>query len=235
MNQRQDTIGWYKTPAYRRWLFRDRSDAGRQLSAALLHYASCSPLVLGIANGGVEVAREVARGLNAELQVLVVRKLSIAPQLDLALGAVASDGPPSLNQELLSRLSPGQAWLDRASVQQSTAANHQQLRLQRTLPPLDVAGRTIILIDDGLATGATLRAALRFLRSKSARSIVVAVPVADAATADAIASEADEFVCPQRVHPLLALGVHYQKFPPVSEANVERLLREHRAERTDPP
>src|SRR5437868_3937729 len=159
-------------------MFRDRRDAGSQLSERLRHLAGDDVLVLGIPRGGVPVAAEIASGLQADLDVVVARKLGAPFQPELALGAVTASGGRYLNEDVLLEAEVTPGFLSAITAREMEAAQRQEERLRAGRPPPKVSGRTIILVDDGLATGATMRAAIRSLRESGPKRIVVAVPVA---------------------------------------------------------
>ncbi|HEX6512686.1 MAG TPA: phosphoribosyltransferase, partial [Chloroflexota bacterium] len=182
---------WFELPR-----FRDRADAGRRLADQLTGYADRPDvLVLGLPRGGVPVAFEVASRLHAPLDVFVVRKLGVPGYEELAMGAIASGGMRVLNTDVVRGSGvPGQAIEAVTAVQQRELERREQLyRGSRPLP--EVTGHTVILVDDGLATGATMRAAVQALRQRQPASLVVAVPVAAPRTCDALRSEADHVVC----------------------------------------
>jgi putative phosphoribosyl transferase len=231
MNQREDTVGLFDPRERRRSLFLDRVDAGSQLAHSLRQYQGRHALVLGIPRGGVPVAFEVAKRLDADLDVIVARKIGAPHQEELALGAITSDGTRFLNHELITQIGISDATLDWLSEQQRAEAQRREERFRRGLPPLDPPGRIVILVDDGLATGATLRAAMRSLRRSQVGRLVVAVPVGAPEACAAVESEVDELVCPHRPDPFLAVGIHYQTFGQTTDEEVERLLAEHREQR----
>jgi predicted phosphoribosyltransferase len=234
MNQREDTVGLFDLRRQRRSLFLDRVDAGTQLAHSLQQYRGRHALVLGIPRGGVPVAFEVAKRLDADLDVIVARKIGAPGQEELALGAVTSDGTRFLNRELITLIGVSDATLDRLSEQQRAEAQRREQRFRRGLPPLDPSGRIVILVDDGLATGATLRAAVRSLRQRDVERLVAAVPVGARESCAAVEGEVDDLACPYRPDPFLAVGVHYQTFGQTSDEEVERLLAEHRKQREAP-
>ncbi|MGA7991812.1 MAG: phosphoribosyltransferase family protein, partial [Thermoanaerobaculia bacterium] len=157
--------------------FRDRRDAGRVLAEALEKYRVRDPLVLGIPRGGVVVAAEVARRLGAEVDVLVARKLGAPGQPELAIGAVTADGGRWLNGALVSSLAVDAGYIDDVTRAEMAEAHARQTRFRGVRPPPEIEGRVVILVDDGFATGATVRAAARALRRKRPARLVLAAPV----------------------------------------------------------
>lgn len=205
--------------------FEDRRDAGRKLAVQLSGYAGrADVLVLGLPRGGVPVAYEVARALAAPLDVFLVRKLGVPGHEELAVGAVASGGVRVLNREVMKRRR-----IPRRVVNEVTAAELQELgRRERAYRgdrlPLDVRGRTAILVDDGLATGSTMRAAIAALRPRGPDRLVVAVPVASPETRASLRAEVDEVVCTITPQPLYAVGLWYHDFSQTTDAEVQQLL-----------
>jgi putative phosphoribosyl transferase len=206
--------------------FRDRTEAGRVLAAALEPYAGRRNLhVLALPRGGVPVAFEVAMALRAPLDVLLVRKLGVPGHEELAMGAVASGGIRVLSNDVVRQLEISER--DVASV---AAAEEQELRRQERLyrddrPPADVRGRTVILVDDGLATGATMRAAAAALKAQHPEWLVVAVPIGAAETCDFLRREVDDVVCARTPEPFHAVGAWYEDFTQITDEEVEALLR----------
>ena len=217
--------------------FRDRDEAGRalgtQLAAVLRPRPSAADaLVLGLPRGGVPVAQQVAQALALPLDVLIVRKLGVPGQPEFAMGAIASGGLRVLNDDVVRMLDISAATIDAiARDEAAELARREQLYRGNQAPPA-LAGRTVILVDDGLATGATMRAAVRAVRTQAPARIVVAVPVASADTAEDLRREADMVVAVATPEPFMAVGCWYRDFDQVSDAQVQRLLAE--ARRTGP-
>ncbi|MCU0266037.1 MAG: phosphoribosyltransferase [Actinomycetia bacterium] len=207
--------------------FADRADAGRQLGAALQPGLGARPavVVLGLPRGGVVVAAEVARVLAAPLDVLVVRKVGTPTNPELALGAVLADGPAVLNPRVLSaeQLDGGQ--VERLVAAERARCAEREGRYRPGRPPVDVEGRTVLLVDDGLATGATMRAAVAAVRGRGAGRVVVAVPVGPRETLAVLQREADEVVCLRRPLLFRAVGWAYADFRPTTDDDVVALLR----------
>jgi predicted phosphoribosyltransferase len=231
MNAREDSIGYYDSGVRRRWLFEDRADAGKRLADALVRYRGRGAVVLAIPRGGVPVAAEVARRLDADLDVIVARKLGAPGQSELAIGAVAADGSRWLNRELVGLTGASDAYLHAVADEQRREAERRERRFRAGLAPFDPVNRIAIVVDDGLATGATMRAALRSLRRRGAQRLVAAVPVGSADACESISADVDELVCPHRPDPFYAVGQHYAVFDQTSDEEVELLLREQRERR----
>jgi predicted phosphoribosyltransferase len=206
-------------------LFRDRFDAGRHLAARLRHYAGRPDVVvLALPRGGVPVGYEVARALGASLDVFVVRKLGVPGHEELAMGAIASGGVRVLNKEVLRELPISDEDLDAVSAREQLELSRREEEYRGARPPADVRGKTVILVDDGLATGSTMRAAVAALRRLGPARIVVAVPVGARSTCAELAREADEAVCAEEPEPFHAVGLWYYDFAQTSDDEVRDLL-----------
>jgi predicted phosphoribosyltransferase len=207
--------------------FKDREEAGRRLAEAMGASYGLPVAVYGLARGGVPVAAEVARALSAPLDALAVRKVGHPMQPEYAVGAVTADGPPYLRD--LRGLDGAAAPSIRARVEAAEAeARSLDERLHRDAPRLSPEGATCVLVDDGLATGATMIAACRWARALGAGRVVVAVPVAASDSVDALRAEADDVVCPRAVDDLWAVSIWYRDFRPVEEDEVRELLTANR-------
>lgn len=205
--------------------YRDREHAGRVLAERLGSYAGRENLiVLGLPRGGVPVAFEVARELGAPLDVFVVRKLGVPGYEELAMGAIASGGVRVLNDEVVRELGLDEAAIARAAAAENAELERRERALRGERGPVEVSGRTVILVDDGLATGSTMRAAALAVRAQRPEQIVVAVPVAAEQTCDKIRAEVDEIVCALTPHPFRAVGLWYEDFTPVTEDEIRDLL-----------
>jgi predicted phosphoribosyltransferase/dienelactone hydrolase len=205
-------------------VFRDRHDAGRRLAERLAPLAREHPVVVALPRGGVPVAYEAALALRAPLDVLVARKLGAPGHREFGIGAVAEDGVRVLNGRALRMLQLTEEELADAVARAERELRDRRTRYRRGRPPVPVSGRTVILVDDGLATGATARAALRSVRGRGAARLVLAVPVAAPDTLEAIAEECDEVTCLVTPDPMLAVGYWYRRFGQTSDAEVSRLL-----------
>lgn len=205
-------------------LYRDRSDAGRRLAARLESRRAARPIVLGLPRGGVVVAAEVAAALDAPLDVLCVRKVGAPGAEEFALGAVAAD-VTVMNQILVADLGIPRRYLE-AAVQRERAELRRRERLYRgERAPMEVRGRSVLVVDDGLATGATALAAVQVLRRLGAGRIVVAAPVGSAEAVAALRAEADEVVCLEVPAEFRAVGLWYDDFLPTTDAEVISCLR----------
>jgi predicted phosphoribosyltransferase len=215
-------------------LFRDRSDAGRQLAAKLQSYAHRPEvLVLALPRGGVPVAYEVARALKAPLDVFVVRKLGVPGYEELAMGAVASGGVRVLNKETVRQLGIPERLIEQVTQREQEELARREGLYRDGRPPPEVRGKTVILVDDGLATGATMQAAIEALKQQAPQSTVVAVPVAPEKTCEDLRKIADEVVCAFTPEPLYAVGRWYMDFSQTSDEEVRELLS-HKLETTEP-
>ena len=208
-------------------IYRDRVEAGARLAEELERYRSEHPVVLGIPRGGVPVAAEVARRLGSELDVIVARKLGAPGHEELALGAVTADGGRFLNADVVRALRVSDAYLETVTAREMAEAHRREQRFRGARGPVELRGKLVILVDDGLATGATMVAAARALRARGPRRVVAAVPVGSGQAVAALAAEVDEVICPRRPEPFVAIGLHYADFSQVEDAEVLKLLEEH--------
>jgi predicted phosphoribosyltransferase len=206
-------------------LFRDRLDAGRQLAERLTGHADRPDvLVLALPRGGVPVAFEVARALHAPLDVFLVRKLGLPGHEELAMGAIASGGVRVLNEDLVRTLRIPQEEIDAVAAQEQRELERREREYRGDRPPPDVRDKVVILVDDGLATGSTMRAAVAALRRQHPRRIIVAVPVGAAETCEDFGADADEVICARTPEPFYAVGLWYGDFAQTSDAEVHDLL-----------
>jgi len=181
-------------------------------------------VVLGLPRGGVPVAHEVARALGAPLDVFVVRKLGVPGHEELAMGAIASGGVRVLNEDVVAATRMGSDEIEQVAARELATLSEQEQAFRGDRPPIDVRDRTVIVVDDGLATGATMRAAVTALRERGARRIVVAVPTAPRETCEALRQLADGVVCATTPDPFMAVGLWYADFAPVRDEEVRELL-----------
>ena len=206
--------------------FRDRTEAGRALVGSLGHYAGRHDVVvLGLPRGGVPVAFEVAQTLGAPLDVFVVRKLGVPGHPELAMGAIASGGVQVLNEELVNAIGIPPHAIDHVADQEARELERREQAYRGDRPIPDGEGRVDILVDDGLATGATMRAAVGALRRRHAERIVVAVPVAAREACESMRRDADEVICVMTPDPFHAVGLWYEDFAETSDEEVRELLR----------
>jgi putative phosphoribosyl transferase len=206
--------------------FRDRTEAGRLLAEKLKAYANRPEvLVLALPRGGVPVAYEVARALGVPLDIFLVRKLGLPGQEELAMGAIATGGVRVLNEEVVRYLRiPGEV-IDRVAAREQQELLRRERAYRDDRPEPDVSGRTVILIDDGLATGSTMRAAVAALKQQGPARIVVAVPTAAPQTCDEFRDEVDEIVCATTPEPFMGVGQWYEDFSQTTDEEVRDLLR----------
>lgn len=208
--------------------FRSRRDAGRQLGERLAGTRAARPIVLGLPRGGVPLADEVARALGAPLDVVLVRKLAVPQQPELALGAIAEGGARVVNGALLRALGLDESALAPVEARAVAEMERRARRFRGASPPPALDGRVVILVDDGAATGATARAAVRAVRAAGATRVVVALGVASGDAVDALAAEADEVVALRVPEPFGYVGAWYDDFRAVSDDEVARLLARER-------
>ncbi|MEU0971310.1 phosphoribosyltransferase family protein [Streptomyces sp. NPDC005917] len=209
--------------------YRDRGQAGRELAAVLAKLRDegglPDPIVLALPRGGATVAVEVARELPAPLDVLVVRKVGAPYHEEFGVGAIAGDDPPLLDHATLARLSMSEDSLARVVERERREVRRRERRYRQGRPAPELRGRTVIVVDDGLATGCTARAALRHVRGRGPARTVLAVPVGAPDSLDALAAEADLVVCPYRPALFSAVGQWYDDFGQLTDADVLDALR----------
>lgn len=215
--------------------FADRDEAGRLLAERLVAHRGMGTLVLGIPRGGVVLAGIVAEALDGELDVIVARKLGAPHQPELALGAITADGTEYINTDTVEQLGVPSGYI--ASVARTERAEAQRreekFRGSRSLPKVE--GRTVIVVDDGLATGATMFAAVEALKRQNPKRLIVAVPVGASSSCAALRRIADEVVCMAEPTPFYAVGMHYRDFPQVEDAEVVEVLETARARHARSP
>ena len=206
-------------------LYLDRRDAGRLLATRLSAYADDpGVLVLALPRGGVPVAYEVAKALHVPLDVFLVRKLGLPGHEELAIGAIASGGARVLNDEVVRALRIPASIIEEVTAKEKKELARRERSYRGDRPPVDVCGRTVILIDDGLATGSSMRAAIAALRRQGPARIVVAVPVGAVETCEEFQEEADEAICAQMPEPFYAVGLWYSDFSQTTDEEVHDLL-----------
>jgi predicted phosphoribosyltransferase len=207
-------------------LFRDRFEAGRLLASKLSHLSNRPDVVvLALPRGGVPVGYEVAKALNAPLDVFVVRKLGVPGHEELAMGAIASGGVRVVNENVVRALGIPDEVVDTVAAEEEQELERREREYRDGRPPIDVRGRTVILVDDGLATGSSMRVAALALRNKNPARIIVAVPVASAAACAEFELEVDQVICAVTPNPFRAVGQWYADFSQTTDQEVHDLLR----------
>lgn len=207
--------------------FRDRRDAGRKLAQKLLQYAGHPDvIILALPRGGVPVAYEVALALNVPLDVFIVRKLGLPAQEELAIGAIASGGIRVLNEDIVRPLNIPEEVIDHVAQRELRELQRRERIYRGDRPAPEIRDRTVILIDDGLATGASMRAAVAGLRTQNPKRVVVAVPTASPETCEAFEAEVDEIVCAITPEPFLGVGRWYEDFSQTTDEGVRLFLQE---------
>ena len=207
--------------------FLDRSDAGRQLAGALAGYKDQHPVILALPRGGVSVAAEVAAALDAALDLILVRKLGVPAEPELAMGAVVDGAVPIVvrNDDVIRITGVGETEFNATRDAELAEIERRRRRYLGDRERADIAGRTAIVIDDGIATGATIRAALRATRMRKPKKLVVAVPVAPTESLEELRGEADEIVCIEQYECFGAIGAYYADFQQVSDEEVIETLK----------
>jgi predicted phosphoribosyltransferase len=209
-------------------IFANRSEAGRSLAWRLEKFANRDDvLILGIPRGGVPVAYEIARALHIPLDVLVLRKLGVPGHEELAFGAIALGGTRVLDRHILRNIGISAAEVEAVTARERDELLRREEKFRGDSPPLSLAGKAVILVDDGIATGASLLAGIRAVRTMAPAKLIVAVPVAPAETCERLADEVDEIVCVATPEPFGAVGQFYDDFSEVHDEDVIRLLAEH--------
>jgi putative phosphoribosyl transferase len=207
-------------------LFSNRQDAGRRLAAELTRFKNAQPVILALPRGGVPVGFEIALALNAPLDVVLVRKIGAPGMSELAIGAIV-DGEQLdriIDSELVAELGVAQSYLDGEIARQAAEIERRRRVYFKGRAPVTVAGRVALVVDDGIATGATMRAALRAIRRRSPAKLVLAVPVAPPHTIDALRPEVDEIVCLATPEQFFAIGQFYADFRQLDDEDVVTLL-----------
>lgn len=217
-------------------VFRDRSEGGRAVAGHLRAYADRPDvLVLALPRGGVPIGYEVARMLRAPLDVFVVRKLGVPGHEELALGAIASGGTRVLNQEIVGMFQFSGGIIDAIADREQRELERRERAYRGDRPAPVIEGRVVILVDDGLATGATMLAAVRAVRQRGPSRVIVAVPVAARASCDDLRREADEIVCASTPEPFYAVSAWYENFSETTDEEVRRLLEEAATQQPSAP
>jgi putative phosphoribosyl transferase len=206
-------------------MFSDRQAAGERLAVALLRYWDEDPLILGIPCGGVQVAAVVAQRLGAELDVVIARKVGVPDVPELAMGAVTAAGVQHIEQEIVARRGITEQQLAAAIARETEEAKAREERFRGGRPQPRIAHRTVIVVDDGIATGATLRATLQAVRAQGPARLVAAVPVGPHNAHEVLQGDAEDVVCLYEQEPFEAVGVSYEDFGQVTDETVERILR----------
>lgn len=208
-------------------MFRDRTDAGRVLAERVAHSVHDKDvLVLGLPRGGVPVAFEVAHALHADLDIFLVRKLGLPGHEELAIGAIASGGIRVFNRALLAELNLSPKLIDQIAAREERELRRREELYREGRPPLPVRNRTVLLVDDGLATGASMKAAAQALQLQGPKRIIVAVPVAAEQTCDEFRMHVDEVICAYTPQPFLAVGMWYEDFSQTTDQEVQHLLED---------
>jgi putative phosphoribosyl transferase len=206
-------------------IFQDRSEAGRRLAKLLKPYANRDDvIVLGIPRGGVPVAFEVAAALKAPLDLFLLRKLGVPGQEELAFGAIASGGVRVLDHEIVDGMGLTNNQIEEVVARETTELQRRERLYRGGRPPLDIRGFTVLLVDDGIATGSSMRAAIAALRQREPARLVIAVPVAPSSTCKRLQAAVDELVCDQMPESFYAIGQFYEEFSQVTDEEVIELL-----------
>lgn len=207
-------------------LFQDRTEAGQKLAEKLTVYATRQDvLVLGLPRGGVPVAYEVAKTLNAPLDIFLVRKLGVPTQPEFAMGAIASGGVRILNEKVVKNLHISEDAIARTAAQEQRELERREYAYRGDRPPLNLRDRTIILVDDGLATGATMHAAVVAIRKQHPKRIIAAVPISAPEICNEFRVEVDKIICAETPRPFFAVGIWYKNFSQTTDAEVRDLLQ----------
>lgn len=206
-------------------IYMNRTEAAGQLADLLQSYANRPDVVvLALPRGGVPIAYDIAKRLNSALDLMLVRKLGVPGHEELAMGAVAAGGVRVLNVEIIRGLALSDETIERVAAVELQELGRRERTYRGQRPTPSIQGRHVILVDDGLATGATMRAAIAMVRQQQPAEVVVAVPVAPSATIEALRQEADAVICPATPEPFLGIGRWYEDFPQVTDEEVRALL-----------
>jgi putative phosphoribosyl transferase len=205
--------------------FRDREQAGKALGRSVKELADKDAVVLAIPRGGVVVGREVAKAIGAALDVIVTRKIGAPGEPEYALGAVTQSGEVILDERAIELLHVGRDYLDKEAANQREEVKDRMRRFRGDRPFPSLKGKVVVIVDDGIATGNTVLAALRSVKMQGPRSVIVAVPVGPAETIAKLTNEADEVVCLETPEPFFAIGQFYSEFPQVEDDEVRQILK----------
>ncbi|RKX78853.1 MAG: phosphoribosyltransferase [Spirochaetes bacterium] len=209
------------------WLFKDRRDAGQQLASLVEEKVSGeNVIILGLPRGGVQVALEVAKALGCPLDVFLVRKLGVPGQEELAMGAVASGGIRVLNKQVIEALNIDESTIEETTLREMEELERRAKVYRGDVPPPDLKGKTVVLVDDGIATGASMKAVIEALKQRGPERIVVAVPLASEDSLYILGKEADEIICIETPEPFYGVGVWYDSFPQNTDTEVCNWLKE---------
>jgi putative phosphoribosyl transferase len=214
--------------AVERDVFEDRYDAGRQLAEKLMPYKKANPIVLALPRGGVPVAFEVATALEAPLDVVFVRKIGAPDQPELGLGAIVDGADPELvlNDDIVRQVGPSSAYIETQCKRELAEIERRRELYRPGRPPAKLRDRTVIVVDDGIATGGSVKAVLRAVARAHPRRVVLAVPVAPRETIDELSSDANDIVCLSAPEQFRAVGLHYRHFDQTTDSEVVRLLQQ---------
>jgi predicted phosphoribosyltransferase len=207
--------------------YADRRDAAERLSESLTGYGVHHPLVLGIPRGGVVIADVVSRELNADLDVVLTRKLGAPDNPELAIGAVAENGAVFVQRQIADQVGADEGYIQQEKARQLAEIRARRDRYRTVLPKMSLEGRSVILVDDGIATGATMQASIWAAREEGASRIMVAVPVGSRDAIERLARDADEVICPHIPEYFYAIGQFFEDFGQVSDEEVMEILRTH--------
>ncbi|WP_018159696.1 phosphoribosyltransferase [Smaragdicoccus niigatensis] len=205
--------------------YADRAQAGRALARSLEHLRGRNPIVLGLPRGGVPVAEAVAHAMDADVDILLVRKLGVPWQPELAAGAIGEGGVRVLNHSLLRAVGLSESDLKPIALREEAELKRRAAAFRRVKPPAVLEGRTVVIVDDGIATGATVLAAIEVARAKGAVYVAVATPVCAPDSGRRVAASADEFVAPYQPHDMSGVGAAYRDFHQLSDSEVVKLLQ----------
>ncbi|MEA5572460.1 phosphoribosyltransferase [Calothrix sp. UHCC 0171] len=212
------------------FIFKNRTHAGQMLAPKLANYAhKPETIVIGLTRGGVPVAYEIAIALNLPLDICIVRKLGVPGSEELAMGAIASDGVMVVNDDIIREFHISQPILDAVIARELRELQHRERVYRGNLPPVNLVNKTVILVDDGIATGSTIRAAIAIIQQEKPKSIIVAVPVAPIEVNQELQTEVDGVVCVITPEPFYNVGLRYEDFSQVTDEEVHYLLERSRA------